>query len=397
MGEQRSLHPAAGESSYPADPSHGSVLAPAQQSHSGRRLRILCLHGFRQSARSFEGRTHALRRRLKDLADLVFIDAPHELPAWDRQQKGAQACTLGGSSAQAEQDTTAVAAAAATAAAAAAAARRQQHAERPQQAQQHRGAPAAKRAWLLVPEQYAALQQAPAACCSSSSGGGGAGGSSNPPPYASDPGQYERQTAGWQQSQAVIGQALEELGPFDGVLGLSQGAAVAAVLVAQQWQAQQDQQNAQQPQQDQQQQLHQQEQTEPQERPTSGCCCRDGSGSHALPAAQSLQFAVLCSGYRSRVPAHARLLSEAAAAAGVALPSLHIFGGGGGDRQISTEESAALAGCFHPAQRTEGRHSAGHLIPSSGPVLAALREFLQQQQQRLALGQRPDQQCKLPK
>ncbi|PRW45114.1 rhodanese-like domain-containing 6 isoform X1 [Chlorella sorokiniana] len=143
MGEQRSLHPAAGESSYPADPSHGSVLAPAQQSHSGRRLRILCLHGFRQSARSFE--------------------------------------------------------------------------------------------------------------------------------------------------------------------------------------------------------------------------------------------------------------AKAAAAAGVALPSLHIFGGGGGDRQISTEESAALAGCFHPAQRTEGRHSAGHLIPSSGPVLAALREFLQQQQQRLALGQRPDQQCKLPK
>ena len=45
-----------------------------------RRLRILCLHGFRQSGSSFRGRTAALARRLAPVADLVFVDAPHSLP-----------------------------------------------------------------------------------------------------------------------------------------------------------------------------------------------------------------------------------------------------------------------------------------------------------------------------
>ena len=200
----------------------------------------------------------------------------------------------------------------------------QQHAQ-PQQ----NHAPAAKRAWLLVPEQYAAVQRPAGACrasssCSSSgsdSGSGcgdcGVGPSSGTPPFASDPAQYERQTAGWQESQAAIQQALTQLGPFDGVMGLSQGSAVAAVLVAQQWQAQQAQLAA------------------------SGCCTCTSSGSGAQQAAQTLQFAVLCSGYCSRVPEHARLLSDAAAAGGVALPSLHIFGGGEG-----TAEMGLAAGCW---------------------------------------------------
>ena len=46
---------------------------------AGRRLRILCLHGFRQTGRSLRGRTRALQRKIKDLAELVYIDAPHEL------------------------------------------------------------------------------------------------------------------------------------------------------------------------------------------------------------------------------------------------------------------------------------------------------------------------------
>ena len=59
-----------------------SEMASQQQRKTGqaRRLRILCLHGFRQSASSLRGRTAALARKLADLAELVYIDAPHPLP-----------------------------------------------------------------------------------------------------------------------------------------------------------------------------------------------------------------------------------------------------------------------------------------------------------------------------
>jgi hypothetical protein len=43
------------------------------------KLKILCLHGFRQNTSSFKGRTSALAKKLKHIAELVFIDAPHEL------------------------------------------------------------------------------------------------------------------------------------------------------------------------------------------------------------------------------------------------------------------------------------------------------------------------------
>ncbi|CAN1821402.1 Rhodanese-like domain-containing protein 6, partial [Linum perenne] len=45
-----------------------------------RKLRILCLHGFRQNASGFRGRTASLAKKLKRTAELVFVDAPHELP-----------------------------------------------------------------------------------------------------------------------------------------------------------------------------------------------------------------------------------------------------------------------------------------------------------------------------
>ena len=55
-----------------------------------RRLRILCLHGFRQSASSLKGRTAALTRKLSDLAELVFIDGPHPVPFVIKQQPTCQ-------------------------------------------------------------------------------------------------------------------------------------------------------------------------------------------------------------------------------------------------------------------------------------------------------------------
>lgn len=65
-------------------------LGPVHGAREGRRLRILCLHGFRQSASSFRGRSSALAKRISCLANLVFVDAPHMLPHF---VKGADACS----------------------------------------------------------------------------------------------------------------------------------------------------------------------------------------------------------------------------------------------------------------------------------------------------------------
>lgn len=48
-----------------------------------RKLRILCLHGYRQNALKFKGRTGALKRCLKHIAELVYIDAPKIIPPLD--------------------------------------------------------------------------------------------------------------------------------------------------------------------------------------------------------------------------------------------------------------------------------------------------------------------------
>lgn len=44
------------------------------------RLRILCIHGYRQSSASFREKTGALRKLLKKQCELVYIDAPHAVP-----------------------------------------------------------------------------------------------------------------------------------------------------------------------------------------------------------------------------------------------------------------------------------------------------------------------------
>ncbi|GJJ78200.1 hypothetical protein EMPS_10559 [Entomortierella parvispora] len=43
-------------------------------------LRILCLHGYTQNSISFTKKTAAFRRSVKDVADLVYVTAPHVVP-----------------------------------------------------------------------------------------------------------------------------------------------------------------------------------------------------------------------------------------------------------------------------------------------------------------------------
>jgi hypothetical protein len=244
------------------------------------------------------------------MAEFVFVDGPHELPAWTKQP------ATGG---EAEQQP----------AAAGAAAQQRDPLGRGDCAQQPSGLvqqlpggePSAaaplrcqqggckqagppRRAWLLTPEQHAALQQGPAHAC----GGGGV------PEYA-DEWQLQAQTAGWEESQRELEQVLTEQGPFDGVLGFSQGAAVAAVLAAQQW-------------------LQQRQKLR-----GGGAASRDDAG-HSPP-----RFAIFCSGYRSPLPAHQELLDEAAAVGGAALPTLHIYGGSAGEAAVRRPGNGAAARC----------------------------------------------------
>jgi len=42
-----------------------------------KKLRILCLHGYKQNGTIFKSKTAVLRKSMKDIADFVYIDAPH--------------------------------------------------------------------------------------------------------------------------------------------------------------------------------------------------------------------------------------------------------------------------------------------------------------------------------
>lgn len=246
-----------------------------------------------------QGRTAALRRRLRQEAEFVFVDAPHELPALARVPALGEIAEQGGASpAQLAAG---------------------------QQAQR-----APKRAWLLAPEQHASLsrpRQHP----------------QQPDPQQPDllalmdEQQYQRQTAGWPESWACLAGALQEQGPFDGVLGLSQGAAVAAALCALQQEHEREETAVQQL-------LARKPLTGPQ--PALGSQAagaaqlagelQDGSAApmpqqHQPPPVQPpptpwFRFAILCSGY---VPAVPEVLEQSAQQGGICLPSLHMYGAGG--------------------------------------------------------------------
>lgn len=57
-----------------------------------RKARILCLHGYRQTGEIFRAKSGALRKALRHVADLVYIDAPHangrHLAWWEAALEG---------------------------------------------------------------------------------------------------------------------------------------------------------------------------------------------------------------------------------------------------------------------------------------------------------------------
>ena len=251
-----------------------------------------------------QGRTAALQRKLKDLAEFVFVDAPHIVTA-------AVHCGSG-----TDGDASNVSPAATI-----------------------------RRAWLVADRQA----DVPGRC------DGGAE-------------QWRQQTAGWPESQAVIDQVLKQQGPFDGVLGFSQGAAVAAVLCAQ----------------EQQQRCHFQQQQQQQQPPSAG----------ARPA---LRFAILCSGYPSAAAGHRCLHADMGL---LQLPTLHVFASRAhgpsagdascscressnrarhacGDQQVDAKASHDLLELCEPRLRYVVEHQNGHIIPVDKGCIQRFRSFLE--------------------
>ncbi|XP_065854508.1 rhodanese-like domain-containing protein 6 isoform X2 [Euphorbia lathyris] len=251
-------------------------MLQGQGANPPRKLRILCLHGFRQNASGFKGRTGSLAKKLKSIAELVFVDAPHELPFIYQpcfaEPKPENAASLP------IQDI-------------------------PPKERCNR-----KFAWLIARDAQGRSETDWKVADS---------------PF--DPLQYQHQTEGFDESLVYLKTVFHQQGPFDGILGFSQGAAVTA----------------------------------------SVCALKE-----RLKNEIDFRFAILCSGFSQRM--------EEIERGSINCPSLHIFGSClGKDRQIANEASRDLACLFEEGSSVIIEHDFGHIIPTRVPYIDQIRGFLQ--------------------
>lgn len=136
--------------------------------------------------------------------------------------------------------------------------------------------------------------------------------------------QYQHQTEGFDESLSYLKTKVSEGGPFDGILGFSQGAAMAALLCA-----------------------HKEK----------------------LKGEIDFRFAVLCSGFAVNM--------DDLEQGSVNCPSLHIYGNDkGSDRQIETRASQRLASLFEDASCVVIEHDFGHITPTRSPYIDQIKDFL---------------------
>nr|CAD1816874.1 unnamed protein product [Ananas comosus var. bracteatus] len=252
------------EKTTPAD--HAAPVSELPRSYdcrNPRKLRILCLHGFRQSGSNFKGRTSSLAKKLKNAVEFVFIDAPHELP----------------------------------------------FVYQPNCSKPPNENPKTRFAWLVAPNSNCSPEKDWKIAAA-----------------AFDPLQYRQQTGGFAESYDHIEKTISKMGRFDGILGFSQGAAMAALFCEQQ------------------------------QRLYSTIC---------------FEFGIFCSGYS--------VSSSNFDGDLVKLPSLHCFGNGGGqDQQIDNRASVELADRFDNGCKVVVEHEMGHIIPTRPPHIDRMKEFLLQ-------------------
>lgn len=234
------------------------------------------MHGFRQNASSFKGRTASLTKKLKNIAELVFVDAPHELP-FIYQPYIREAYHNSASPS-------------------------------PQESPPPCLELCKKRfAWLVDPDFEGRSET---------------DGKMADNPF--DPLQYQHQTDGFDVSLAYLKEVFVQRGPFDGILGFSQGAAMASLV-----------------------------------------CAQLGK----LKDEIDVRFVILCSGFS--------LKSSESEHRMIKCPSLHIFGGNHGkDRQIVNQESKDLASSFDEGCSVIIEHDCGHIIPTRSPYIDQIKDFL---------------------
>ncbi|XP_013419337.1 esterase OVCA2-like [Lingula anatina] len=130
---------------------------------------------------------------------------------------------------------------------------------------------------------------------------------------------------GFDQSLQTIQQAFQEQGPFDGVLGFSQGAALVALM----------------------------------------CGLRE-KDEEACPF--KFDFVMLVAGFKSHSKPHEEIYKIP-----ITCPSLHVFGDT--DKVIPKDMSEDLLQYFVEPRTLE--HPGGHFIPASGPHKKVYTEFLE--------------------
>ena len=207
------------------------------------KLRVLCIHGYRQNEKTFRERSGGFRKLFKKQIDFIFLSSPHEI-------------------------------------------HEEVNLARPEE-ERERGW------WFSRPgRSYNALDTTD--ICT-----------------------------GYQESLQVIKEIFLSEGPFDGVLGFSQGAAFLSLL----------------------------------------CTLRNDPTSNL-----NFKFAILIAGFKSLVSPHASMYRNP-----IDCPSFHIIGST--DGVIPTQSSEDLLTVFMDGMAY--RHDGGHYIPSSPQVRTALLEFLE--------------------
>lgn len=139
--------------------------------------------------------------------------------------------------------------------------------------------------------------------------------------------QWKNQCEGWQESYNIIKSHIESNGPFDGILGFSQGACITAAICAIQELKLND---------------------------------------------FNIKFAILASGFLPKSDEISNLLNQAKM---INLPSLHIFGEKD-DRQVLREDSLCLADYFNVDEKATIQHDKGHIIPSTKGYVLHYIKFL---------------------
>ncbi|XP_065920003.1 esterase OVCA2-like [Dysidea avara] len=211
------------------------------------KLRILCLHGYRQNEQTFRERTGALRKLLKSTADFVFISAPHVIPE-------------------------------------------EENLKRPPE-QRERGW------WFSRPERsYNALDETDI-------------------------------STGYEESLELVVHVIINKGPFDGILGFSQGAAFLSLL------------------------------------------CQLQQDNSKLFGSGGFKFAIFVSGFQSLVKPHKSHYKAA-----ISLPSFHMIGTG--DQVIPVLSSETLS--QHFTSSVIYLHHGGHYIPASTELREQMKLFLSQ-------------------